>query len=459
MADLEAEQSIRQQSGALVEFLFKHRQRDERTQFDSSVTLSDRIVALTVDMYEYGILEEKDVALTHAWLQDLAAVGYTPGNNGMRGISVASGRSDYSVVEEERSKQVRVGARVSRALDSHDDMTAHEGSLPEGHFHLPADGGMDTSGPHTASAGREDGFEGKPLLVIAIPSARPDRRQAIRESWLAWADDRVIVRFFADLPADDVRGAQEIASALRTEAATFGDVVIMDLERGMNFTKRLLWAMEWMSEHYDYDFFIKLDDDYFLCLARLLDELELMRDTLKREAPFLYGGKTYCFPGRSRIDEAYLLMSSQLVRRVVGIEDLPCGGHAGKSAGWWFTPGSVANKESDVRWVDDPRLDHNGMWWNRPKSARQHAGVCSRRMGVHHTYVENMAVMWSAAKVNPGPRLQSIKNVFQYPNFSCKYQEGGISNAIFFADNTQSCRSFKPPPEEIGTLHCGAEGC
>lgn len=217
--------------------------------------------------------------------------------------------------------------------------------------------------------------------------------------------------------------------------------------------------MEWMSKHYDYDFFIKLDDDYFLCLARLLDELELMREKVNEEAPYLYGGKGYCLPGKSRIDEAYLLMSSKLVRRVVDIEELPCGGHAGKAAGWWFTPGNVANKEGDVRWVDDPRLDHNGIWWYKPKTALQHASVCNRRMGVHHTYVEDMAVMWSAAKDNPGPRLQSIESAFQYPKYRCELEREGISNKFFYSENIQNCRSFKPPPEEIGTLHCGAEGC
>lgn len=239
MADLEAEQSIHQRSGALVEFLAEHRQRDEKAHLASSVVLSDRISALVVAMYEYGIVEEEDVALTHAWLQDLSAVGYTPGKYDAGGIGAAPGRgSNHPVHEDERSKQNPAGARVSRASGSDGNMTAHEGSRPEGHFHVAADDGSDALRPPAAGAGGEGGFEGQPLLVIAIPSARPDRRQAIRESWLAWADDRVVIRFFTDLPAEDVEGAEEIATALRAEVAEFGDVIIMDLDRGMNFTRR-----------------------------------------------------------------------------------------------------------------------------------------------------------------------------------------------------------------------------
>ena len=184
-----------------------------------------------------------------------------------------------------------------------------------------------------------------------------------------------------------------------------------------------------------------------------------MRDTLRQHVPYLYGGHAYCVPGRTRIDEAYFLLSGKLVRRVVDTPNLLCGGHAGKSAGWWFTPGNMANTDGDVRWVNDPRLDHHGLWWGGNMTNEQHSRVCVRRMGVHHTYVEDMALLWAEAKNNPGPMPRSKETAFQYPEYECGSLSTGMGNATFFKDNTQLCRLYKPPPEEVGTLHCGAEGC
>ncbi|CAM9930492.1 unnamed protein product, partial [Sphacelaria rigidula] len=414
--DMAAEEYMHEQTGTLVEFLAEYRSRDAETRSARDVTLAERIEALAVTMYEYAIVEEEDVILTHAWLHDILAAGSTPG---------ASAVDDKHHTPRNLSQTARSSA--TRQLD--DIIPTNE----ELHHSL--------------------------LLVIAIPSARHERRRAIRESWLAWADDRVAIRFFADFPADDVVGAEDIREALLAEVEEHGDVIIMDLDRGMNFTRRLLWAMEWMSNHYVFEYFIKLDDDYFLCLQRLLAELELMSHTLRQNAPYLYAGHAYCTPGKTRIDEAYLLLSSKLVHRVLDIPNLLCGGHAGLTAGWWFTDGNMANTERDIHWVHDPRLDHHGGLWKADMTSEQQSKVCFHRMGVHHTFAENMGLLWARAKDNPGPMPQKMEELFQYPKYNCPSLETGISNEVFFGDDMQPCQSFKPPPGKIGTLHCGEEGC
>lgn len=293
------------------------------------------------------------------------------------------------------------------------------------------------------------------MLVVAVVSARPERRDAIRNSWLKWGDARVEVRFFTEEPAPD--------SAERTsqekEVAAHGDVILMDIDPGMNFGLKLVWAMRWMSHHFTFDFFLRLDDDYFLCLSRLLDELDATLASAEQPQT-IYAGHMYFTQGirRTRIDEAYLLLSNELVRRVITTSDLKCGGHAGVTTGWWFTDGNPLNQLGDVQWVHDPRLDHSGGFFSNLSKGL--AEVCIRHMGVHHAFPEVMPVVWEAAKETPGPRANDTDfktSLLSYVDDGRFKKEGaGVSDAQFEADNAQLCDTFQP---ETRSIHCGVEGC
>lgn len=77
LADFQAELPLYERSGALVKFLDEHR-RQSAAASESGVSLPERIDALMVEMYEYGIVEQLDVELSQAWLRDLYSVGYNP---------------------------------------------------------------------------------------------------------------------------------------------------------------------------------------------------------------------------------------------------------------------------------------------------------------------------------------------------------------------------------------------
>lgn len=324
---------------------------------------------------------------------------------------------------------------------------------------------------------------GKPhaLLVIAVVSIRPDRRAAIRESWLAWADKRVVLRFFTEAPDKDQLDSQATATALAQESAAHGDLVVLDIDRGMNFALKLLSSMRYLTDRYTFDYFLRLDDDYFICLHRLLDELEAMQKTLTEittkegqavhpsaSPPMLYAGHRYCEQSATRIDEAYMLLSAALVQRVLSTPTLRCSAHAGISAGWWFTRGHKANRDGDVHWVHDPRLDHFGNWWKPVnKGGANHsayASVCDKRMGVHHAYPERMAQLWAASKHASGlPQQGEGKQtagsglaVLGYiDDAKCSHVRDGVSPKRFDNDHVQPCESY----HAIGGVHCGAQKC
>lgn len=316
--------------------------------------------------------------------------------------------------------------------------------------------------------GSQEGSEGRHvLLVIAIPSVRRDRRHAIRETWSKWADEQVVLRFFTEFPKEENR---EEMAAISEESRVYGDLIIQGIDRGMNFGVKLLWAMRWMHDHYSFDFFLRLDDDYFLCLERLVDELNCLRTPGKVENPF-YAGYRACRVEKNAyyIDESYILISSVLIDRVLATSesDLKCSGYGSLTAGAWFTTGGPGNPTGDAIMVDDYRLDRWGSRWKKSRMAAgnrfRNGRVCDESIiGIHRTYSRNMYVLWT--EVSDGPNNMSHprdkgceEDPFRYEDDGkCPFAGRGVGDKVLERDNVQPCDSFSPPRSE---KYCGREGC
>ncbi|CAM9486179.1 unnamed protein product [Ectocarpus sp. 8 AP-2014] len=405
LGDFQAELPLYERAGALVEFLLWY--ADEKGASNSGGLTWSLVEDLAVMMYEYGIVDEEDVVLTQAWLQDLRDSGY-----------------DLEDVTGQQGHPLQV--------------SVHQGGSPSSSAIEPLDSRANV------------------MLVIAVVSARPDRRRALRQSWLTWEDERVEVRFFVEKP--EPGSAHD--TFLAQESAAHGDIVMMDIDPGMNFGLKLVWALRWMSDEFTFDFFLRLDDDYFLCLRRLLDELEIARAVA--EAPLrIYGGLVMCNVYQmTRIDEAFMLLSEDLVRRVVDTPDLQCASDAGTTASWWFAEGHPLNQLGDVKWVNDPRLDHFGRTINGPPEL--FADVCVAHMGVHHSYPEQMGIFWEAAKDKPGPAPGETGDgsfILSYVSDDTCNDTGPVTDELFRSDRFegQSCDTFKS--NRNMTMWCGKKGC
>jgi hypothetical protein len=142
----------------------------------------------------------------------------------------------------------------------------------------------------------------KILLFIAIHTApiRIDRRNALRETWLTkcQGNPKVAYWFFTD--NQDTHGnviEGEIRAKLENERKVFGDLILADTPGGLNFGLWYLWMIEWATERYDFQYIVKLDDDYFVCFDKLINELEFHRPKkrltwgwlhCRKEGKFLY---------------------------------------------------------------------------------------------------------------------------------------------------------------------------
>ena len=139
----------------------------------------------------------------------------------------------------------------------------------------------------------------RPVLLVAIITARQyhDRRQAVRETWMQDCDSNrnVVCKFFTD--AQDGRGDPidtKILDQLKEESAqNRGDLVLLESPSGTNFSLRLLALFEWAKKNMKFDYLLRIDDDHFLCLDRLIEELPF------RPRNRLYWGHLHCVAGKA----------------------------------------------------------------------------------------------------------------------------------------------------------------
>ena len=137
-------------------------------------------------------------------------------------------------------------------------------------------------------------FKRKVIIFIGIFTAPKwiIRRNAIRGSWLKQCKEKEIpCLFFTD--GQDMRGnklEEKIYVPLKQEQSLHGDMILAESPGGINFALRYLWMLNWANARYQFEYFLRVDDDYFVCIDRLLSELP------HRSKEKLYWGHVHCSP-------------------------------------------------------------------------------------------------------------------------------------------------------------------
>ena len=114
------------------------------------------------------------------------------------------------------------------------------------------------------------------LLVVVVLSTvhGKDRRDAIRQTWMRGHQDikpRVMVKFVIgtlSLPPSDLE-------ALMAEEHTHHDLLFLSSlnESYQNLTRKVLYTFQWADEHLKYSYLLKCDDDSYVHLDTMTQEL------------------------------------------------------------------------------------------------------------------------------------------------------------------------------------------
>ena len=215
------------------------------------------------------------------------------------------------------------------------------------------------------------------MLTVGVLTqmSQIDRRMAIRETWFKVCKentDKVDCVFFTD---GDEKSAID-------ERDKFGDLVHMQTKGVINFSLFLLRMFKYFTLKYDFDFFLRVDDDYFVCMDRLLKELPHRPNT------DLWWGWVHCYRNHQRVDEGFMILSSDIIKEVLARENttLLCHPFGDQAVAIWLN-----NRAKDTTYfMDNDRLMHSVSG----KYEHIRNGLCNQFLGLHQAYPESMFFYW-----------------------------------------------------------------
>ena len=148
--------------------------------------------------------------------------------------------------------------------------------------------------------------------------------------------------------------------------------------------------------HYDFEYFLRMDDDYFFCLENLLHEVPL--PMIKQ----FHWGWVHCIPTITRPEESMIMFSRDVISTFLKQhpELLLCHPWADQMIASW-------SKELDMTYLfrHDTRIHHTPIVSNEPE-LRKEAEVCIKYIAIHGTYPEDMKLFWS----HRGPTITEEKS-------------------------------------------------
>ena len=163
------------------------------------------------------------------------------------------------------------------------------------------------------------------------------------------------------------------------------------------FAERLLQTMEWAMERHNFDFFLRIDDDHFLCLDRLLHELNF------RPKHALYWGFVHCKAKIVRVDEAWVILTRDLIDEILEKRNtsLLCSPYGDQAVAIW-----INNSSKNVTYfMDNQRIIHKSAGKDQNFFT---ANLCINYMSLHGTYPRAMRQFWLVSRVFREKTVKSI---------------------------------------------------
>eukprot|EP00002_Diphylleia_rotans_P041246 TRINITY_DN9993_c0_g1_i1.p1 TRINITY_DN9993_c0_g1~~TRINITY_DN9993_c0_g1_i1.p1 ORF type:complete len:357 (-),score=55.16 TRINITY_DN9993_c0_g1_i1:294-1364(-) len=264
-------------------------------------------------------------------------------------------------------------------------------------------------------------------IVISFYNGNEERRQAIRETWLKWTKGSCLkYRFVGDpgrLPSEPKHVAwHPERKQLLEEQKIFHDLFFVPGRVGWStdMTRRTLAFMEYSEDHFDFDYFLMVDVDFFLCYFRLMRELQFAPRTKYAV------GKVWCRGDTdSCFDEQFIIMSRDIIRHIVETKrtiglDTQCA--TGQSIILW-TSGTGVNYFHDPRIRSQPH--------NSPQGLQDRLYVCQKDIGLHHANVTHMYKIWKQETQHASNQIDIPIQTIAELRHHCPYAPAMTTDSCF----------------------------
>lgn len=228
------------------------------------------------------------------------------------------------------------------------------------------------------------------ILFIGIFTASKykNRRDAIRKTWMKTCHEDYYSdcksKFILDGLSVDGKPMNSVISQLQNESRYNNhDMEILQTPVGLNFALRILASLRYAFHKYHFDYFLRMDDDYYPCIHRLMFELPK-----RMNLDYVFWGFTKCSPIRN--DEGFILINHKLAKRILERENsLICTNFGGTAVSKWVLD---ISKTENISWF----ADNDRVWHHPPVSfvpeLKTKKEICHTYLALHGVYFNDMGV-------------------------------------------------------------------
>lgn len=163
--------------------------------------------------------------------------------------------------------------------------------------------------------------------------------------------------------------------------------------------------LKWFTANYEFDYFLRIDDDYFLCMNRLLLELP------HRPKHGMYWGYVHCRPNTARVDEGWMILSRDIITEALSKYNttLLCHPFGDQAVALW-----IKESKLNITWFSDRRVVHSATAYANKRYRKEN--LCNRYLALHGTYQMEMLLYWIFSKSEVVP-LHRVSNNLKNTNY------------------------------------------
>lgn len=158
--------------------------------------------------------------------------------------------------------------------------------------------------------------------------------------------------------------------------------------------------LNFFTRNNNFDYFIRVDDDYFLCLDHILYEVS------KRPPKSLYWGYIHCTRHVVRVDEGFMILTRDIIEEALAKVNttLMCSALGDQAVALW-----VADSKLNITYFsDNDRVIHAATGYKSKEY--QVEGLCQKYLGLHRSYPKYMLNYWKLVN-----KQGEIKNYYEIP--------------------------------------------
>eukprot|EP00002_Diphylleia_rotans_P024518 TRINITY_DN4849_c0_g1_i1.p1 TRINITY_DN4849_c0_g1~~TRINITY_DN4849_c0_g1_i1.p1 ORF type:complete len:364 (-),score=81.18 TRINITY_DN4849_c0_g1_i1:102-1193(-) len=259
-------------------------------------------------------------------------------------------------------------------------------------------------------------------LFAAIHSVDRETRQTLRDSWLLWAADECFeYRFIIpsgvdhDSPIEDSNKNHEDRGMLIDEQSKYKDLYFVEgkQDREKDVTRRVVLFMDYMHESHDYDYFMAVNGNTFLCIKRMMNEL---RNTKRTK---YINGKIFCLNSRqTAYEDDYVVMSRDIVQHILLRRRL-------LDLNYLCTFG-----ESVILWTSGTPLQYNHerrIYFQKEDTKQvesRNLRICRSAIGLQNTNPKHLMQIWDYEKKTASVQIDPVQYIMPDPLLHCPYFPG-----------------------------------